>query len=351
MILYGSVCSGIEAATVAWHPLGWQAAWFSEIEKFTSSVLAHHYPQVPNLGDMTLIAQKIRSGEITPPDILVGGTPCQAFSVAGLRGGLADARGQLSLSYVDLINAIDEKRTIPAIAVWENVPGVLSSKDNAFGCFLGALAGGSKPLLPTGRRWSNAGYIVGSKRSIAWRILDAQYFGVPQRRRRVFVISSARKDIDLAEILFEFESSKRNIKASGGSQENVTCFTPSSFGQYVEGVGTIKASGGDLGGGSENLITYGIPGNWIGRLPKNGGNATSPMINVSPCLTTTDIHAVTQDLKIRKTTPVENERLQGFPDNYTNIPNATDTPRYKALGNSMAVPVMRWLGERINDSI
>lgn len=344
MITYGSVCSGIEAATVAWHHLGWQAAWFSEIDKFPSSVLAHHYPNVANLGDMTLIANQIRVGDVYAPDILVGGTPCQAFSVAGLRGGMSDARGQLSLSYVDLINAIDEKRTIPTIAVWENVPGVLSSKDNAFGCFLGALAGGSKPLLPARRRWSNAGYIVGSKRTIAWRILDAQYFGTAQQRRRVFVVATGRKDVDPAEILFEFESGNGDFTTSASKKENVTCFTPSSFGTYREGVGTITASGGDLGGGSDNLIAYRTAGD--GGVYDMGDRTATLTTGSDP-----SANILMQFNKLRRFMPIENERLQGFPDNYTNIPNATDTPRYKVLGNSMAVPVMRWLGERINDFI
>ncbi|EBZ1028290.1 DNA cytosine methyltransferase, partial [Salmonella enterica subsp. enterica serovar Muenchen] len=132
---YGSVCSGIEAASIAWESLGWQPAWFAEIEAFPSAVLANHWPHVTNLGDMTGIASAVRAGDVEAPDVLVGGTPCQAFSIAGLRNGLADKRGQLTLSYVELANAIDDKRRErgekEAIIVWENVPGVLSSKDNA----------------------------------------------------------------------------------------------------------------------------------------------------------------------------------------------------------------------------
>ena len=200
LMRFGSVCSGIEAASVAWHPLGWKAAWLSEIEKFPCAVLAHHYPDVPNLGDMTTLPDRIRSGEVEAPDVFCGGTPCQAFSVAGLRKSLDDARGNLSLTFCEIADAIDQVRLIqqshPSIVFWENVPGVLNTKDNAFGCFLGALAGEDDALIPPGGRWSNAGFIDGPQRAVAWRVLDAQYFGVAQRRRRVFVIASARNDFD-----------------------------------------------------------------------------------------------------------------------------------------------------------
>jgi site-specific DNA-cytosine methylase len=129
---YGSVCSGIEAASVAWESLGWQPAWFAEIEAFPSAVLAHHWPDVANLGDMTKIAAAVRAGDVAAPDVLVGGTPCQAFSIAGLRNGLDDERGQLTLSYVELANAIDDKRRErgedEAIIVWENVPASSAAK-------------------------------------------------------------------------------------------------------------------------------------------------------------------------------------------------------------------------------
>lgn len=237
-IRYGSVCSGIEAASCAWESLGWQPAWFSEIEPFPSAVLAHHWPEVANLGDMTKIAAAISSGDVEAPDVLVGGTPCQAFSVAGLRAGLEDARGQLTLSYVELANAIDSKRREngqqPAIIVWENVPGVLSSKDNAFGCFLGALAGESCELQPAGGKWSYAGCVFGPERTIAWRTLDAQFFGVAQRRRRVFVVASARQDVDPASILFELESVRRDTAPRREAQPAVAALT-------ANGVGTCGA--------------------------------------------------------------------------------------------------------------
>ena len=151
---FGSVCSGIEAASVAWEPMGWNASWFAEIEPFPSAVLNHHWPHVSNLGDMTMIAEMVANNEVEAPDVLVGGTPCQAFSVAGARKSLDDHRGQLSLEYIKLANSIDDKRIEnqkqPSIIVWENVPGVLNTKDNAFGCFLGALAGESSELQPIG---------------------------------------------------------------------------------------------------------------------------------------------------------------------------------------------------------
>lgn len=194
---FGSVCSGIEAASVAWGSF-WEAAWFSEIDPFPCAVLAHRFPHVPNHGDMSTLPERILSGAVEAPDLLCGGTPCQAFSVAGKRLSLSDDRGNLSLVFCRIADAIDSARTFqrqrPSIVFWENVPGVLSTKDNAFGCFLAELVGSNFPLsTPTGR-WPSAGVASGPKRQVAWRVLDAQYFGVPQRRRRVFVIASARKD-------------------------------------------------------------------------------------------------------------------------------------------------------------
>ncbi|MBA6119766.1 DNA cytosine methyltransferase [Pseudomonas aeruginosa] len=206
-LLYGSVCSGIEAVSLAWQPLGLEAAWFAEIEPFPSAVLAHHYPRVPNLGDMTSIADQVRAGTVPAPDILVGGTPCQSFSVAGARRGLDDPRGALTLAYVELANAIDQTRyqdgRMSATLVWENVPGVLNDRSNAFGHFLGALAGESRALEPPGQEWAHAGCVSGPRRRIAWRVLDAQYFGVAQRRKRVFLVASSGDGLDPVEVLFE----------------------------------------------------------------------------------------------------------------------------------------------------
>ena len=235
MLTYGSVCSGIEAVSVAWRGL-MRPLWFSEIEPFPCAVLAHHYPDIPNLGDMTALPQKIINREIPAPDVLVGGTPCQAFSIAGLRNSLDDERGNLTLTLIHILEAIDYVRyqdgKQPCVLLWENVPGVLSTKDNAFGHFLAGLAQEREPLQPTGGKWSNAGY-VHSARTIAWRILDAQYFGLAQRRKRVFVVASARQR-SVAQILIERKSLCGDIETSGTTADGFTCYTEGSFGTYCQ---------------------------------------------------------------------------------------------------------------------
>ena len=459
MFTYGSVCSGIEAASAAWEPLGFQAAWFAEIEPFPAARVAGHDSDGV---DVTLLPGKILRGEIPAPDILVGGTPCQAFSVAGLRGSLDDARGNLTLVLVRILDAIDFIRQRagkpPCIIVWENVPGVLSTKDNAFGCFLGALAGEDVALEPAGKKWTNAGAVLGHQRKIAWRTLDAQFFGVPQRRRRVFVVAGAGA-IRPHEILFERQSGAGNFEpgrtppenlaadAGGGSHwdgqhlphptlnqsantggigaSNQEVFSQRGgglvpmrmcgFGDYVSDstASTVKAR--DYKDATDLIVVNGrqdpitstiaqpldvqkqtnvvcIKGNIINRLPENGGNGLGvDDSGVSYTLTATDRHAVgvfkagqgarahgigyseclsptltaaasgsnqvpslVQSGGVRRLMPVECERLQGFPDNHTQIPwrgksaeECPDGPRYKAIGNSMAVPVMRWIGRNL----
>lgn len=326
-IRFGSVCSGIEAASVAWGPMGWRADWFSEIDKPASSLLAHHYPHVANLGDMRFLAGKILSGQVTAPDVFCGGTPCQAFSLAGLRGSLQDSRGNLSLTFCEIANAIDAVRSIfnaPASVVfWENVVGVLHTKDNAFGHFLAGLAGENSALQPPGGKWANAGAVLGPKRRIAWRVLDSQYFGLPQQRKRVFVVASARDGFDPAEILFE-RALPDGIVASGiAKQQKNPC--------------------GNDGGAIEPAVTYGFQSN-AGQALNFKKNKVGTLLagkTGGGC-----IFAVGPE-PLRKLTPLEYERCQGFPDNYTKVPGLTDTTRYQALGNSWSIPPVRWIGERM----
>ncbi|HCD1473666.1 Dam family site-specific DNA-(adenine-N6)-methyltransferase [Enterobacter hormaechei] len=411
---YGSVCSGIEAASKAWEPLGWKPAWFSEIEPFPSAVLAHHWPEVTNLGDMTKISDAVRAGDVEAPDVLVGGTPCQAFSIAGLREGLSDDRGQLTLSYVELANAIDAKRRergeSEAIIVWENVPGVLSSKDNAFGCFLAGLAGESSELQPAGGKWTHAGCVSGPERVIAWRVLDAQFFGVAQRRRRVFVVASARKGFDPAAVLFELDSVRRDSAPRRETQKAVAALTARDVGtrgaddNQAQAGHLIAFGGGNTAGhidvattctahgirldfdtetfavhgtqdpdtsrelahtigrnnGQENAIvtepfTLAIRGRSEGSTVevRNDGTANA-LLTPNGGRAGMGVGAIGWGMQVRRLTPIECERLQGFPDNHTLIgwrgkdaDECPDGPRYKAIGNSMAVPVMRWIGERI----
>lgn len=441
---FGSVCSGIEAASVAWHPLGWSAFWVAEIERFPSQVLAHHYPTVPNLGDMRTISRRILTSEVEAPDVLVGGTPCQAFSIAGLREGLADERGQLTISYVRLFDAIDYIRCRagkrPAIACWENVPGVLSSKDNAFGCFLAGLAGEDVELVPPGKKWANAGCVFGPTRTVAWRVLDAQYFGVAQRRRRVFVVASARKDCNPAEILFEFDGVRRDSAPSREAEKAVAALTANGVGTC--GADDNQAQAGHLvafgGGNTSGAIDVGtcltakgqrldfdtetfamafsckdygadasieiaptmramnhtgshanaggqlavcvtgdithtlkaegfdasedgtgrgqpiVPAYSVALRGREGGATAELGDEVAGCLRASTgggdkPHVLTN--AVRRLMPTECEALQAFPQGYTGIPGAADGPRYKALGNSMCVNVMAFIGRRIQQAI
>lgn len=432
VLSYGSVCSGIEAASVAWHPLGWRASFLSEIEAFPRAVLTHHYPETPLHGDFTTIA----AGQYEPIDLLVGGTPCQSFSVAGLRGGLDDDRGNLALEYLRLAD-----RLRPRWLVWENVPGVLSSNG---GRDFGAILGGMVEL----------GY------GIAYRVLDAQFFGVAQRRRRVFVVGYAGNWRRAAAVLFERhslsghpaprrEAGKAALtipsrsSAGGGLGTDFDCdggliervwpaevapclnahfgdkmglenqhidhgaglFVPTAFSitpsnsnrdynaREVEkaqaltaGGNRPSARGGDLiafsakdhgadaisdlsptlraGGhagshanaGVMPAVAYGISADAVDRTGEGDGSAAQRAglgiaENLQPTLRCRGADSVGTASAVRRLTPRECERLQGFPDDYTLIPwrkgMAPDGPRYKALGNSMAVPVMRWIGERI----
>ncbi|MBX5532680.1 DNA cytosine methyltransferase [Pseudomonas aeruginosa] len=461
-ITYGSVCSGIEAASVAWHMLGFRASWFAEIEPFPSAVLAHRWPAVPNLGDMTKLAREVLLGIIAAPLILVGGTPCQDFSVAGMRAGLAGERGALTMKFVELADAIDHVRPDgdECVVVWENVPGVLSDKGNAFGNFLAALVGESEELQPPGGKWKDAGCVYGPKRTAAWRILDAQYFGLAQRRRRVFVIASARADFDPAAVLFEREGMRRDHPPRRGEGQDLAGHAPFgpalqcgcgylfdlSLGQWgcpncegdegpaVEVMAGVPAFGGENQSrslfqagaltahgvrndfasetfcvhGTQDLNTLGDMAHTLGRNsgqenavfaiqagalrtnPDSGPDGVGVQANhaytleahaevqavavalrgrehggtielggdVAGCLRASSgggdkPHALVHSA-VRRLTPRECERLQGFPDDYTLIPwrgkpaeECPDGPRYKSIGNSKAVPVVRWIARRL----
>jgi DNA (cytosine-5)-methyltransferase 1 len=342
---YLSVCSGIEAASVAWHELGWEPVAFSEIEPFPSAVLAHHYPSVPNWGDMT----KFKEWPDADVDVLVGGTPCQSFSVAGLRKGLDDPRGNLMLTYLAIAN-----KYRPEWLVWENVPGVLSSNGGRdFGTFLGGLG--------------ELGY------GFAYRILDAQYFGVAQRRRRVFVVANARDWRRAAAVLFERHSMSGNPaprrEAGKGVAQCVTTGTgrlhdaetetllPHAFDarqsdviQYGDRTGPLDTDGHTIGV-MQPVAT--------GFYPTAGQDfpcltECSPSVKVGSSGSSGKPPGVQHAMQVRRLTPVECERLQGFPDGYTAIPwrkkpEAPDGFRYKSLGNSMAVPCMAWIGRRIDE--
>ena len=410
---YLSVCSGIEAATVAWHPLGYEPVAFSEIEKFPAQVLDHHYPKTPNWGDMT----KFKEWPDATINVLVGGTPCQSFSVAGLRKGLDDPRGNLMLTYL----AIADKYR-PEWLVWENVPGVLSSN-------------GGLDFASLLRGMGECGY------GFAYRILDAQYFGVAQRRRRVFVVGCLGGWQRAAAVLFERHSLQGHLAprrekreevaptvtrgvASGGTvgqdegmmavakclnahtgidypdRQNYLVWpadtTPTldaHYGdkqglenQHINGGGGLFVPGikpalkrqGDAKVNDEPIAFSGQMSNpqtdmditqtlgaknpmavaCVGAF-KPGQSASAHSIGyeneMAPTLEAgeggNNKPAVHVDMQVRRLTPVECERLQGFPDGYTDIKlkgkPTPDGPRYKALGNSMAVPVMRWIGERI----
>jgi len=328
---YGSVCSGVEAATAAWHPLGWEPQWFSEIEKFPSAVLAHHYPDVPNLGDMTQFKEWPIDRSI---DLLVGGTPCQSFSVAGLRKGLDDPRGNLMLTYLAIAAQYQ-----PKWLVWENVPGVLSSqRGRDFGTFLGALG--------------QLGY------GFAYRVLDAQYFGVAQRRRRVFVVGYLGDWRRAAAVLFERESMSGHPAPSreAGQETAPTVTQGAPFSrtgnQRVEAEAIVAQCLTTRTGSMYDPFMETLPIAFGAQNSANQGDSVST--EVTPTLDKSKTPAVMNDLQVRRLTPTECERLQGFPDNFTQIPwrnksadDCPDGPRYKAMGNSMAVPVMRWIGERI----
>ena len=365
--------------------------WASEVAPFAIRVTTKRLPWMRHLGDI----HDINGAEIEPVDIITFGSPCTDMSVAGKRAGL---EGKQSVLFYEAIRIIREMRNAthgkyPRFIVWENVPGVLNTQDNAFGCLLGALAGEDMPLQPAGKKWTNAGAVFNHQRQIAWRTLNAEFFGVPQSRRRVFLVASAR-NVCPSEILFEQQSSEGDYVQSmeakqnhsgaaarnNGSHHQPILMRMRGFGDYLPSptASTIKAR--DYKDATDLIIIHGrqdpcisnkafaldcqhsgntnvlfINGNIINKSPNSGGNGLGIRENsIAYTITATDRHAVAMGKVLRRLTPLECERLQGFPDNHTRIPwrgkpaeECPDGHRYKAIGNSMAVPVMRWIGERI----
>ena len=334
---YGSLCSGIEAASFVLEPLGKRPLWLSEIADYQSKFLATRYPHAPNLGDMNDIPEMILERRIEAPDLLCGGTPCQAFSLAGWRNGINDDRGQLTLKYIDIVDAIDKIRLQDGrnrtVFFWENVEGALTDKTNAFGCFLAGLLGLDEAIKVT--KWTSAGVAYGKDRNIAWRVLVAKYFGLPQQRRRVYLLGGG-KDFHPEKVLLE----EGQLLADPFKEQSKKDYSLSLFDESREEPITVNFK-----------LTKEINGHQIEAFrsysdclyaaygTKWNGNAAA--FNGSLYFA--------QNGRLRRLSPLECERLMGFPDNYTLIKNCKDTQRYQAVGNSWAVPVIKWIGERLEN--
>lgn len=380
---YISLFSGIEAVSCAWKDIGFIPIAFAENDPFPCAVLEHHFPNVPNLGDVNCIDWIQYENKV---DIVVGGSPCQDFSIAGTRAGLDGERGNLTFKFAEICNAIK-----PDFIVWENVPGVLSMPDNTFGHFIGRLANGAGELLPPGGRWTSAGCVFGKQRNLAWRILDAQYFGVPQRRKRVFLVGCPGNKYNSTEILFEWpclqrsietrkiqrEKIARPIKAStgerGGDELSVFCCDNlRGYSQVEKDICPTLTSSFDKDTPFCYQTIYPTLTGSAGGISHTGnawreheayilssqqgcavaGKDLCPTITAAAGMSGNNQPVLFKNKYLpRRIMPIETERLQGFPDNWTNVvfngKPASDRARYKAIGNSMAVPVIKWIGERI----
>jgi DNA (cytosine-5)-methyltransferase 1 len=362
---YLSLFSGVEAATLAWEPLGWEGVAFCEYAPFPSAVLAHHWPNIPNLGDITKVTEK-QIKQLGSIDIVVFGSPCQDLSIAGKRKGLDGERSGLYKYAIKIIKWCI-KHCGTRFALWENVPGAFSSNEGADFCEVLSSLCGSKLTKP--EKWSTAGFCFGKVGLVEWCVLDAQYFGDPQRRRRVFAFADFGDWSDREPILSHSESVLRDIETRRSNVSSATSSLKSSLasGKSVTGpilancgkkqfIGNQEAFSGDYhiiespcavipiqDKATRGNITSGGYGFGVGR---SGDPALT--------LTTTHCHSVFHSDVVRKFTPVECERLQGMPDNHTRIAwngrtieQCPNSERYCAIGNSMNVKVMAWLGKII----
>ena len=368
---YGSVCSGAGTCAMALHPLGWSTAWFSEIEPAPSALLAHHWPAVPNLGDMTALPERIRTGEVAAPDLLVGGTPCQSFSLAGLRGSLNDARGNLTLTFCEIADAIDTRR--PAgdgcWMLWENVPGVLGTPDNAFGCFLGRLVGAGQQLHHPDRRWPDTGVVDGPLRSVCWRVLDAQHFGLAQRRRRVFALVGPRgAQVHPAAVLLEPQGLPGHpapgrepgkgvaaaARARAARRRHAGVIAPDLARCVLSGEGRRQDWE------TTTLIAQPRP-----SLTFDFAASARFHMQIDEELAGTLLkgkqQGVAQEagaerpMAVRRLTPRECERLMGWPDDHTLVPMGgkpiSESKRYNICGNGWALPCVSWVMSRLTQAI
>lgn len=361
---YLSLFSGIEAVSVAWEPMGWECVAVAEILPYQSAVLAHHYPNVPNLGDVTKITKETLSalGKI---DVVVFGSPCQDMSIAGKRQGLHAVKEDENHSSRLFFEGVRVFRMAQKVCgarfmLWENVVGALSSQEGRdFGTVLETLVG--VEFSATGLVWGTEGVVFGRDSMCEWAVLDAQFFGVPQRRRRVFALLDTGDWRDRKPILLEAEHLRKVAQAHGSQREEhsaeaegcargggftVNTFDRQGINQWADNAVASTISARDWKSATD-LVAYSIQGNALNREHHNGPRGNGFNLELSFTLNATDHHAVSIGTKVRRLTPVECERLQGFPDGWTEVGNPSIAKRYNALGRSMAVPVMAWIGQQI----
>lgn len=323
---FGSLCSGIEAASLSFSNIGMRAAWFSEIADAPKKFLSYRYPGIRNLGDMRLIADMLHNGEVEVPDMLCGGCPCQAFSHDGLRLGLADERGQLTLEFFRIADEIDAQREKAgkgrALLFWENVYGVLSSEDNAFGLFLTGLSGSEKELRM--KKWTTSGYVSGPKRNVAWRVLDSKFFGTPQQRLRIYVLAGG-KDFRPDKAMFELD------KISNYSLNIETHNYYKSLNGFFDDKRVVEKS----------LDKFEVFQPYTTTLLTNYGQM------ISYFSTFDGYQILAQNDRIRRFSNIEAERLMGFPDDWTNVPNISEIERFHTCGNSWVCNVIKFISKRI----